>query len=127
VAGLTLADARDLLAKAHLRAGVVAEAPSDTVVKGAVVGSQPPTGAEAKMDTVVDLTVSSGPDASPVPSVIGKRLSKAKELLEKAGFATGQTRYGSNDDFDQGVVISQTPAAAAPAARGAKIDLVIND
>lgn len=127
VAGLTLADARDLLQKAHLRAGVVAESPSETVVKGAVVGSQPPAGSEVRTDTVIDLTVSSGPDASPVPSVIGKRLSKAKELLEKAGFALGQTRYGSNDDFDQGVVISQSPAASAPGAKGAKVDLVIND
>jgi serine/threonine-protein kinase len=127
VAGLTLADARDLLGKAHLRAGVVAEQPSDTVVKGAVIGSAPPVGAEVRTDSVIDLTVSSGPDAQPVPSVIGKRLSKAKEILEKAGFVAGQTRYGSNDDFDQGVVISQTPAASAPAAKGAKIDLVIND
>jgi beta-lactam-binding protein with PASTA domain len=59
--------------------------------------------------------------------VIGKKLSTAKGLLEKAGFAVGGTRYGSNDDYDQGIVIGQNPPAGAQASPGVKIDLTIND
>ena len=44
-----------------------------------------------------------------------------------AGFAVGATRYGSNDDFEQGIVIRQNPAAGSQASPGVKIDLVIND
>lgn len=127
LSGLAVADARDALVKARLHPGAVNETPSETVPKGQVIASAPAFGAEAKPETLVDLTVSSGADATAVPSVIGKKLSKAKELLEKAGFVAGSMRYGSNDDYEQGVVIRQTPAAAAPAAKGAKIDLVIND
>ena len=48
-------------------------------------------------------------------------------FIEKAGFAVGSTRYGSHDDYDSGVVISQNPVAGAQATPGVKIDLVIND
>jgi len=36
-------------------------------------------------------------------------------------------KYGSNDDFDTGVVIKQDPAANAPATPGSKVDLTVND
>lgn len=92
-----------------------------------MIATSPVVGVELKVDSVVDLVVSSGPAAQPVPSVVGKSFSKAKEMLEKAGFALGSKKYGSNDYYDQGVVIGQTPSGNTPAARGAKIDLVVND
>jgi serine/threonine-protein kinase len=125
--GMTIDAAREQLTRARLRAGSAAEAPSATVPKGLVADSRPPKGTEAKTDTVVDLIVSSGPPTQPVPQVVGKRLSTAKQLLEKAGFVVGATRYGSNDDYDQGVVIGQLPKAGDPAPAGGKIDLTIND
>ncbi len=127
LAGLPVAAAREALAKARLHPGSVTEQPSDTVPAGQVIATSPVVGVELKVDSVVDLVVSSGPAAQPVPSVVGKSFSKAKEMLEKAGFALGSKKYGSNDDYDQGVVIGQTPAGNTPAARGAKIDLVVND
>ena len=127
VAGLPLAEARQALERAHLVAGLVTPAPDDTVAAGVVVASSPGAGTSVKRDVQVDLMVSSGKDAAPVPSVVGKHLSKAKEALEAAGFSVGGTHLGSNDNYDQGVVIRQTPASGASAARGSKIDLVIND
>lgn len=127
LAGLTVDAAREALAKARLHAGSVTGETSDSVPPGQVIASNPVVGVELKPEAVVDLTVSSGPSAQPVPAVVGKSFSKAKELIEKAGFALGSKKYGSNDDYDQGVVIGQTPAANAPAAKGAKVDLVVND
>src|SRR5581483_3986646 len=126
LAGLTVDAARAALHEARLRAGNVVPTPSDAT-PGTVTGSTPPAGADALRDALVDLTVSSGPATQPVPSVIGKRLSSAKGVLEKAGFAVGGTRYGSNDDYDQGVIISQNPPAGSQASPGVKIDLTIND
>jgi serine/threonine-protein kinase len=126
LAGLTLDAAREALHQAKLKAGRVAQAPSDLTV-GQVVDSSPAAGADVRPDSLVDLTVSAGPATQPVPSVIGKRLSSAKGVLEKAGFAVGGTKYGSNDDYDQGVVIGQNPPAGSQASPGVKIDLTIND
>jgi beta-lactam-binding protein with PASTA domain len=127
LAGLTVDAARDALDQQKLKVGTVVEAPSATLAKGQVIGSMPAAGADAKADTTIDLQVSAGPAAQAVPSVLGKSRSGAKALLEKSGFAVGAVKYGSNDDYDSGVVIRQDPAANAQAAPGSKIDLTIND
>jgi serine/threonine-protein kinase len=127
LAGMTVDAAREALTQARLRFGRTVEAPSDQVAKGLVAESAPPQGSDVRPDAPVDLTVSSGPATQPVPSVVGKSKGTARTLLEKAGFAVGNTRYGSNDDYDQGVVIGQNPPAGSQASPGVKIDLTIND
>jgi serine/threonine-protein kinase len=126
LSGLTLDAARAQLEAAHLRLGSLSEASAD-VPAGQVASSTPAQNAEVRPGAVIDLVMSKGPAAQAVPSVVGKRLSAAKQLLEKAGFAVGATRYGSNDDYDEGVVIGQSPTAGSQATPGVKIDLVIND
>jgi eukaryotic-like serine/threonine-protein kinase len=125
--GLTPEQAKDALTRAKLPLGRSSEAPSDTIAKGMVAASTPAAGVEVKADGSVDLTISSGPATAGVPKVIGKSLSGAKGLLEKAGFVVGSTHYGSHDDFDSGQVISQKPPAGTLSPPGTKIDLTIND
>ena len=130
LAGMTSAEAQNELGDAKLAAGKISEAPSDSVLKGQVVASVPPAGTQLAPGAPVDLVVSLGPSmpkAAAVPQVVGKKLARARETLEQAGFAVGATRSGSNDDFDQGVVIKQSPTGNAAAATGAKVDLVVND
>jgi serine/threonine-protein kinase len=127
VIGLSLDAARDLITQSKLRVGRLVDAPSETVPRGQVAATSPEVGSEVKADAQIDLTMSAGPLTREVPRVIGKRLSSAKQLLEQAGFAVGGTKYGSNDDYDQGVVIGQNPAAGSQASPGVKIDLTIND
>jgi serine/threonine-protein kinase len=127
VAGMTQDAARDALERAKLRLGKATEGPSDTIARGLVASTSPAIGAEARPDATVDVVLSSGPNTQLVPSVVGKRLGTAKDLLQKAGFAVGGTRFGSNDDYEQGIVIRQNPPAGAQATPGVKIDLVIND
>jgi beta-lactam-binding protein with PASTA domain len=125
--GLTADAARELLATAKLRVGRISDGPSDTIPRGQVAAVAPEVGTEVKIDSTVDLTLSMGPSTKEVPKVIGKRMSSAKKLLEEAGFSVGATKYGSNDDYDQGIVISQNPAAGSQASPGVKIDLTLND
>lgn len=127
VMGMQPDAARVALGDAKLKISKTSEAPSDSLPRGTVIGTQPPAGSELKPDESVELLVSAGPATAAVPKVIGKRLSTAKDVLTKAGFAVGSTRYGSNDDFEQGIVISQNPPAGAQASPGVKVDLVIND
>lgn len=125
--GLTVEAARDALEQIKLKAGTTTEVQSATAPKGQVVASNPAAGGEARSDGTVDLQVSAGPAAQLIPSVLGKSKSTAKTVLEKAGFVVGNVRTGSNDDYDQGVVIRQDPAANTSAVPGAKVDLTIND
>jgi serine/threonine-protein kinase len=125
--GMTADAARDALAEVKLKPGTTTEVPSPTASKGQVIAQTPAGGGEARADGTVDLQVSSGPPAQLVPSVVGKSRSSAKSVLEKAGFVVGNLRTGSNDDYDQGIVIRQEPAANTSAAPGTRIDLTIND
>lgn len=128
--GMTAAEAVNELGDAKLVSGKISEAPSDTVIKGQVIASSPAAGTQLHPGSPVDLVVSLGPPSpstKSVPQLVGKKLAKAKELLQQAGFALGATRFGSNDDFDQGVVIKQSPTGSAAAPAGAKVDVVIND
>jgi beta-lactam-binding protein with PASTA domain len=127
LAGLTVETAREALGRARLHLGTVTPVPSDHVTAGVVLASIPEPGEALTPDSLVELTVSSGPSQKPVPPLVGKRLSQARQILEQAGFVLGTTRYGSHDDYDSGVVIGQVPKANEPAAPGRKIDLTIND
>jgi serine/threonine-protein kinase len=125
--GMNIDAARDALEQVKMKQGAVTEVSSATAAKGQILTQAPAAGAESRSDGTVDLQVSSGPAAQPVPSVVGKSKSGAKDLLEKAGFAVGTLHVGSNDDYDTGIVIRQQPPANTQAPPGTKVDLTIND
>jgi len=127
VAGMTPAAARELLERENLRAGESTTIPDATTPAGLVIGTTPAEGSALPAQASVTLRVSAGAMTTPVPSVYGKRLSTAKETLEKAGLQLGTVKRGSDDDRDSGEVISQTPKANEPAPIGSKVDLVVNE
>ena len=120
-------DAVEKLHALKLAPGHRREQSSETIAAGRVIGTDPPAGRAVTLDALVTLIISTGPAPRPVPKVLGLRLSRAKKLLEDAGFKVGTTRTGSSDRFDDEVIIKQEPAENAPAAPGSAVDLVIND
>lgn len=120
-------DAVEQLRNRKLAAGHRREEPSDAVEAGLVVGTDPPAGRSVVPDAEVTLILSTGRSLKPIPKVLGMRLSKAKKVLEEAGFKVGTTRTGSSDNYDDEVTIKQDPAENTPAALGSPVNLVIND
>ena len=126
VVGQLLSEARARLEKAHLTVSNVVEEPHPTVGAGLVISQSMTEGSEVRSGTGLELKVSKGVDTVNVPAVVGKGLSKAKELLTQAGLTVGQVRYGSNDDRSPGVVLEQKPAANQALGKGLPVDLVVN-
>lgn len=124
--GMNVNQAREALLAAGLTVGKLTDE-AGPAPKGQVASTSPAPGSDIAPGSAVELTVSLGPTESAVPSVIGKRLNVAKEILTKAGFTTGAIRYGAHDDFQQGAVISQSPKEGTTLAPGSKVDLVVND
>jgi serine/threonine-protein kinase len=120
-------DAVEQLRNRKLAAGHRREEPSETVEAGLVLGTDPPAGQAVVPDAEVTLVISTGRALKPIPKVVGMRLSKAKKVLEDAGFKVGTTRTGSSDNYDDDVTIKQDPAESTPAVLGSAVDLVIND
>jgi serine/threonine-protein kinase len=125
VVGLLLAEARTRLEKARLTVSSVVEQPHPTLGVGMVI-AQTLDGAEVRAGTGVELKVSKGADTVIVPAVVGKSLTKAKDLLTQAGLTLGQVRHASDDDRSPGIVLEQKPAASQALGKGMAVDLVVN-
>jgi serine/threonine-protein kinase len=125
VVGLLVGEARVRLEKAHLTVSSVVEQPHPTLGVGMVI-AQTLDGAEVRAGTGVELKVSKGADTVTVPAVVGKSLTKAKDLLTQAGLTLGQVRHASDDDRSPGIVLEQKPAASQTLGKGMAVDLVVN-
>lgn len=127
LAGVRPDDAVEQLRSHKLVTGHRREDTSETIAAGLVIGTDPPAGRSVALGADVTLILSTGRAPKPVPKVIGFRLSKAKKTLEDAGFKVGTTKVGSSDNFDEGVIIKQEPAADALAVPGREVNLIVNE
>ena len=126
VVGQLVSEARIRLEKAHLTISSVVEQAHPTLGVGMVIAQSMAEGAEVRAGTGIELKVSKGAETVTVPAVVGKGLSKAKDLLTQAGLTVGQIHHASNDDRSPGVVLEQKPAANQALGKGMAVDLVVN-
>ena len=124
--GMVLSEAKLRVETAKLVLGKVAEENSAEVKAGNVISQSVAEGSETKVGTAIDLVVSKGVGTIPVPSVVGRSLSKAKDELQKAGFTVGNLRSRSDEDHSDGLILEQSPAANQQAPKGSPVDLVVN-
>jgi eukaryotic-like serine/threonine-protein kinase len=117
---------RQLVAKGLQVAPTAKAATTDTVPAGLVAGTEPPAGSPVKPGTTITLVVSPT-RGSTVPKVVGTRLTKAKKMLEDAGFKVGKTSYRYDPCCGEYIILRQTPAEGETAAAGATVDLIVNE
>ncbi|MGW0230013.1 Stk1 family PASTA domain-containing Ser/Thr kinase [Actinopolymorpha singaporensis] len=112
--GKTLPEAQTVLAQSRLRLGKVTQQASESVAKGQIVSQNPTPGASAKVDSAVDVAVSSGQGEVTIPAVVGKKVATARTMLEKEGLnvvsredsnASGDANTVSRVDPDEGAVV----------------------
>jgi serine/threonine-protein kinase len=71
------------------------------------------------------VTVSGGPNAVSVPSVVGGTVDDARRVLAQAGLAVGNIAQAMDSGTTPGTVVSQNPDANAQTAEGGTVDLVV--
>lgn len=132
---MPLSGAMQVLSSAGLRVGEVKRQPSAQAPGDQVIASSPAAGEKVARGSAVDLTVAGAGSASAsasgdevkVPSLIGKAPAQAATILGAAGLKLGKTTYGADEDRRSGVIIRQTPAPDARAARGSAVNIVVNE
>ena len=113
----------DTLRAAGFRTAVT-KAANATVPGGEVISTNPPATAIVLRGSRVQLLVSSGPQAVPVPDVVAQSQTDAEVALLNAGLKLGAvTKESSNQT--PGTVISQTPAPGTSVPAGAAVTLVV--
>ena len=125
--GQVVAAAEQQLQVAGLRLGAVTEEVSATIPPGQVISTRPAAGEKLRKSEAVSLVVSKAQEQIEVPSVHGRTLGGARQVLEQLGLVLGDVRKGTDDNAADGAVLRQSPPAGTKVQKGQKVDLVVND
>lgn len=99
---------------------------SANVKKGYVISQTPQTG-ELKRGDTISVVVSLGGKETSVPNCVGLDFEKAKKMIEKNNLQVGSRSYEYSDDYEEGIIISQTPTSGTSGIlQNTKVDLVIS-
>ena len=124
LAGQTQAEATAAL-KALGFEVLVTEQASTTVPAGQVIATRPNAGGKVPKGTTIELQVSSGPKAVPVPDVVNATQQAAVDALTALGL-NAKIVDGDSDTVPQGSVISQDPTAGVSVKPGSTVTLTVS-
>jgi serine/threonine-protein kinase len=96
-----------------------------TAAPGTVLSQSPAGGKSAANGSTVSLVVAKAPPTVAVPNVVGKTTGAANAALGAAGFPATQQQQPVTNQAQNGVVLSQNPAASSQAKKGTTVTIVI--
>jgi serine/threonine-protein kinase len=86
--------------------------------QGVVVAENPPAGTAVSKGSTITLSVSKGPVTTDIPDVRNQDQATAEQLLTGAGLTPAVIYDQVTDPSQDGIVLSQQPAAGTPAKSG---------
>ncbi|HET7449086.1 MAG TPA: Stk1 family PASTA domain-containing Ser/Thr kinase [Gaiellaceae bacterium] len=93
--------------------------------QGVVVSQDPPAGTDVSKGSKVTLSVSKGPATTTVPDVTTQNQAAAESILRGSGFTVAVVLQPVNDPSQDGIVISQDPAAGADAKTNEVVTITV--
>ena len=126
---MTEAEATKLLTASNLTV-TTTKMPDNTVPQGTVIRSDPPTGQQVAKGSLVKLLVSSGSEKKPtctVPTLAGKKVSEAKENLQRLLLKVGKPILLPHPNMQKDAVIKSFPAAGAVVPQGTTVTLYVSN
>ncbi|MDP8958050.1 MAG: Stk1 family PASTA domain-containing Ser/Thr kinase [Actinomycetota bacterium] len=102
------------------------EEPHEEFPRGTVIRTDPPAGTQVQPDSFVALIVSAGPEAFPVPRLIGLPRDEAESLIVQQGFVVGTVNEEPSEEIEAGQVMQQSPAEQVLASPGTPVNLTIS-
>lgn len=99
---------------------------NDEYEKGVVFNQNPDQNIEVEEGTKIDLYVSKGKETIKAPSLIGKHLEEAKEILNSMGLNIGEIQYKPSDTDEKDVVIDQNPKPYGNISQNSIVDIILS-
>ena len=121
--GLSAEEAEEKLEKAGFETRTQSVA-SAAVEEGAVAYSEPRGGESATNGSTVTLFVSSGPQLTKVPALVGSQRGAAVERIRGRGFQPAISEEESSSP--SGEVIGQSPSAGSEVEAGSTVSIVVS-
>ncbi|WP_417563159.1 Stk1 family PASTA domain-containing Ser/Thr kinase [Microbacterium sp.] len=124
LSGQTYEQATATLADHDLYAERVDQA-SDTVAEGQVISTDPASGVSVERGAQITVFVSTGPDKTTVPKLVGLSRAQAESALTEAGLELGTVRREDDPDATADTVLTADPPDGQSIARGTAVNLVV--
>lgn len=125
IEGLSKADATKKLEELGLVLEVAGEEDS-TEPKDTIIRSNPKEGYKVKKGSKVKVIVSNGGEGITLKDFSKMTLEDAKKALKDQELELGQVSEASDDNIEEGKVISQNPKVGTKVKKGDKISLVVS-
>lgn len=122
---MNAAAAQSILESKKLKVNQVSE-PSDTIAEGNVIRYEPSV---VKEGDTVTLYVSEGPQEQlkTVPNIVDTEEAAGRQNLEKEGFVVGEVTHEYSDEYEYGMISSQSEEAGTQVPEGTVISFVVSD
>jgi len=124
VVGKPVAEAQTLLEDDGFKVEITQEANEDQE-KGVVFDQDPDFGKSVDEGSTVQLKVSSGAEAVPVPDVVGSPVEQARLLLTGQGFKVAEEQV-VDEEAPVGEVVDQEPGPGEEVPKGSEIKLFVS-
>lgn len=124
--GRSLDDAQTLARRNHLSVQVAQQSYSLTVAAGFVISQDPPAGRTVKINRVVTLTTSLGPEMVIVPDVLRHSLEEARFMIEQIRLIIGEVREAYDESVPSGFILNQDPAPGAKVENGTAVNFTVS-
>jgi serine/threonine-protein kinase len=123
--GATVDEAEQTLEGRGLQVGEVTERVDPDAPDGTIIEQSPESDALVDAGTPVDLVVSSGPETTLVPQVVGLDIADARPLITEAGLVIGNINSQSSDQ-PEGTVLAVRPAEGTEVDAGSAVNLRVS-
>jgi eukaryotic-like serine/threonine-protein kinase len=101
------------------------EASSDTVSEGLVSAQSPSAGTAVAKGSTVTITISTGPELTAVPDVIGEDVATARAMIRDAGLRPSTQFQDVDDPAQDGIVLDQDPSGNEQASPGSTVIILV--
>jgi beta-lactam-binding protein with PASTA domain len=98
---------------------------STTVPPGNVISQNPAGNSQVDPNSAVTLVIAKAPATSAIPNVVGSTAASATSALTGAGFSVTVTSKSVTKQNQDGIVLSQSPAAGKQGKKGSTVTIVV--
>ena len=123
--GVPRAEAIQQLEEVDLVAITIEETDPE-VEEGSVIRTDPPAGSTLSKDSNVTLYVSSGPEDTEIPNVVGDTLEQAEKKLGEVGLTIGSIATSDDASAEKDTVLKMTPEPGSKVKASTTIDVTVS-
>lgn len=128
VENIPVDNAGRILSLFGLRLEITDESFHSEIPEGCIIEQNPESGENIPKESEIEVTVSKGIEitAIPAPNLIGTSLEEAQKLLQDCGLKRGNIVREYSEDFEENIVIKQTPRFNEPIKPGTAVNLTVS-